>query len=733
MKNIILIIIFLCGNNLYSQSLSVFEADTTSYPTIKAKFFAIDAAGKQITNLSVSDFQVTENGQQRTVTTVSCPAPKQPEALSSVLVIDVSGSMKGWNLNMAKEAAKAWLEYLPLGKSECAITAFDTKNYLIQDFSTDRNLLNEKVNSLIIGGGTNYDAALFIPEAGGLLVVKAGKNKKVIVFLSDGAPNSEPQISKIISEATANNISIYTVILGMPCPQSMKYVSAQTGGMWFDNIRTVEEAKKVYQMILQIAQNISPCSIEWLSGYTCYANSVDVEVNLLRNNTKSNLWYQPSSKAIAKLEFSPSQIKFFNSIPGKKVTDTITVTARNSDFKVSNITSTNAAYTISPNSFELLEGQSTDLVIGYLPADSGYTYSRFEFDNVQCPIYYYYAGGGFPGKKPTVRTLKLLIPNGGENFVVGSDTLITWEGVPPTEKVTLEYSIDNGANWLKISDTARGLSYNWRVPKTPGNQCLARVTAKTGLNDYDINMVQIPAGTFQMGNTGAYKGTNDEDPPHKVILTRAFLMSQYEITQKQYTEIIGANSCFLKGDNLPIYNVKWYDCIAFCNKLSEIEGFEPCYRDSSGTTICDFNANGYRLPTEAEWEWACRAGTTTDFYTGNLTNSNCNPLDGNLDLAGWYCGNSNQRIQEVGQKTPNSYGLFDMHGNVKEWCWNVFYYYNNPEETDPIGPNLPQAQRVVRGGSYDNGAELCRTSYRYRLNPSNFYFDIGFRIVRNNK
>jgi len=219
----------------YSQSLSLFDVDASNFPTIKGKFFAYDKDGNQITNLSASDFDLKENGVKRNVTMVSCPIPKPPEALSSVLVIDVSGSMSSGsgnvpNIDLAKEAARAWVQGLPLGKSECAITSFDHMNYLVQDFTTDRSKLLAGIDKLQPQGGTDYDMAMLNPMAGGLLITKTGKYKRVIIFLTDGMPNREPQTSKIIQEAKLQNVTIYGVTLGMPCPQSIKEMSNQTGG-----------------------------------------------------------------------------------------------------------------------------------------------------------------------------------------------------------------------------------------------------------------------------------------------------------------------------------------------------------------------------------------------------------------------------------------------------------------------------------------------------------------------
>ncbi|MDQ1265620.1 MAG: hypothetical protein QG635_771 [Bacteroidota bacterium] len=728
MKKITLFLALIFYQTVFSQSLSVFNLDTIGFPHLKAKFFAFDAAGNQITNLSITDFQVLENSEQRKVTYVSCPQPKPPQALSSVLTIDISGSMSGNNLLLAKEAAKAWLDGLPLGKSECAITSFDHSNYLNQDFTTDKNSLLNAVNSLQAKGGTNYDAALIEQTAGSLIITKNSKHKRVVVFLSDGVPNKPPISSDIISEANSQNVTIYSVILGMNCPQSMRDVSEQTGGMWYENVRTVEEARIIYQKILQTAQGGDPCRIEWESLISCLSNSVSVEIKLLLNGTKSNLAYQYPYKSTAKLEYNPPIIRLLNAAPGIKVEKKLTVTARNMPFNVSNITSTNAAFDINPKSFSLKIDQSIELTVMFVPPDSGYTYTKFNFINDVCESKFY-VSGGFPTKVPKIRTLKLIHPNGGETFVVGSDTVITWDGVLPTDKVTLEYSTNNGKNWIFITDTARKLSYKWRVPKTPSKQCLARVTAKSSNIYVYIDMVLIPGGTFFMGNTGTYKGEADETPVHEVTISKDFMMSRTEITQYQYEDVMGKNPSYFKDDNLPVENISWLDAVEFCNKLSQKEGLEPCYSGSGSSISCNWNASGYRLPTEAEWEYACRAGTTTDFYSGNLKNEGFTPLDTNLDLIGWYSGNAVNSTYEVALKGPNAYGLFDMSGNVWEWCWDAYVKYSSASVIDPQTPT--GSYRILRGGSWNYYSQNCRSSSRTSYFPSKPSWHFGLRIVKN--
>ena len=237
------------------------------------------------------------------------------------------------------------------------------------------------------------------------------------------------------------------------------------------------------------------------------------------------------------------------------------------------------------------------------------------------------------------------------------------------------------------------------------------------------NMVRIQGGTFTMGSPASQAGRGNDELPHQVTVS-SFYMGKYEVTQREYLEIMGTNPSNFTGDlNRPVEQVTWFDAVEYCNRLSRKEGLTPAYTiNGSGdnrTVTWNRNANGYRLPTEVEWEYACRAGTTTAYNTGaNIS-----------DSTGWYGANSNNRTQPVGQKPANAWGLHDMHGNVWEWCWDWYGDYSIEAQNNPIGP-VSGYDRVLRGGSWSNSAENTHSSYRYSHYPSSRNSLFGFRVVR---
>ena len=216
--------------------------------------------------------------------------------------------------------------------------------------------------------------------------------------------------------------------------------------------------------------------------------------------------------------------------------------------------------------------------------------------------------------------------------------------------------------------------------------------------------VEIPGGSFQMGSPSDESGRYDSEGPQHGVTVSGFEMLTTEVTQAMWVSVMGSNPSHFKGDNLPVEQVSWNACQDFIKKLNQ--------RDSG---------KNYRLPGEAEWEYACRAGTTTRFYSGNS--------DSDLDRVGWYSGNSDNKTHPVGQKQPNAWGLYDLHGNVWEWCQDWYGYYPSGSVTDPRGPSSG-SYRVYRGGSGRSSAKICRSAYRGYCDPSFRLSYLGFRLLR---
>ena len=242
-----------------------------------------------------------------------------------------------------------------------------------------------------------------------------------------------------------------------------------------------------------------------------------------------------------------------------------------------------------------------------------------------------------------------------------------------------------------------------------------------------INLVRIESGTFIMGSPLSEVSRRTDEIQHQVSV-ESFYMGKYLVTQTEYTNLMGTNPSHFKGENLPVEMVTWLEAIMYCNALSEKEGLTPVYTITDEEIIWNHSANGYRLPTEAEWEYAARAGTTTAFYFGDNINPNLANYDGNYPYNGAPTGLFRTTTTPVGAFPPNAWGLYDMHGNVYEWCWNQYEPYEVDGTSGMNGSMLERA--VMRGGSWYSEARFLRSAFRGRMRHENKHNYIGFRVVR---
>jgi formylglycine-generating enzyme required for sulfatase activity len=257
--------------------------------------------------------------------------------------------------------------------------------------------------------------------------------------------------------------------------------------------------------------------------------------------------------------------------------------------------------------------------------------------------------------------------------------------------------------------------------------------------------VLINSGTFTMGSPTNEIGRDGNEIQHTVTLTRMFAIGKYEVTQGEFEKLMGYNPSFHKpcGPKCPVDHVTWHEAVAFLNALSKNRGLDECFEctGSQKNVLCKvksnysdknyYNCKGYRLPTEAEWEYAYRSGTKTALYNGDIVENKCG-IDVNLEKIAWYCGNSNSNTHQVGQKEANAWGLYDMAGNVWEWVYDFHgdYDTSTSPSVDPVGIN--GSNRVRRGGCYgrDSTAKDCRAAQRSSDTPTNHWPNVGFRFLR---
>jgi len=267
----------------------------------------------------------------------------------------------------------------------------------------------------------------------------------------------------------------------------------------------------------------------------------------------------------------------------------------------------------------------------------------------------------------------------------------------------VEVSAERHESWKEWVDLGAGEDKNLMVRL----ETVPVPSAGTGgsvkiftVNGISFKMVRVTAGEFMMGSPANEPNRDNDETQHRVRISRDFWMGQTEVTQRLWKAVMGSNPSHFSncGDDCPVESVSWNDCQDFIRKLNGM-----------------VSGGNFRLPTEAEWEYACRAGTT-------------GPYAGDLDAIGWYGKNSGGKTHGVGQKKPNAWGLYDMHGNVWEWCQDWYGDYPAGSVTDPSGPSAG-SYRVLRGGGWDRSAGVCRSANRYGDVPGIRYFYYGFRLA----
>jgi formylglycine-generating enzyme required for sulfatase activity len=262
-------------------------------------------------------------------------------------------------------------------------------------------------------------------------------------------------------------------------------------------------------------------------------------------------------------------------------------------------------------------------------------------------------------------------------------------------------------------------TFNFEVVKTDStgsiiskNNSSARYFTEDLGNSVTLEMVEIPGGSFMMGSPESEAQRNSDESPQHQVTVPSFFMGKYQLTQKQYEAIIGVNPSNFKGENRPVEKVSWDDAVKFCQRLSQKTG------------------KNYTLPSEAQWEYACRAGTTTPFYFGESITPDLVNYDGNYPYASAPKGQYRQQTTDVGSFPPNAFGLYDMHGNVWEWCLDDYEdNYNNAPTDSSALINRSADPKLLRGGFWNHDARHCRSAHRYRSAQSARYFYYGFRVV----
>jgi len=483
----IFLLIITLTNFVYSQSVQLFNIDASNYPLIKSNILLLDVNGNVIYSPNKDYFNLFENGFEREVISLECGNIPEKKATSTILSMDLSLSMKGISFNLAIQGANSLIELIN-SKSEVAISGFSDDALLVNDFTSDKNLLLTSLGSMILLGGTNFEKAFLNKDNGAIALAKRAKNQPIIIFLTDGVSTGKYQ--EVIDEAKKINAIVYSIVLFNEVPKFLEEVSNNTGGIIYDNVTTLKQIVNIYQTIYKLSEIENACSIEWFS------NNCDIErtVNYNYSNSNNSSKYKVEENLLSSFYYPNSQFYSFNdtkiNTSGRRIfklearVDTLvidSIVSSNSKFKIVLPTGINYPITI-PKDTEI------SLFIDFEYDEEGFQFSEFTINSNVCQDNTFFASGGKP-EGANESYIDIIEPNGGEIYYRGADSLIKWQANYPDDKLLIEFSSDNGNKWQEVVKQYSGYSYKYKYPFITSNECLIRITKLSDSSAYEYKVI----------------------------------------------------------------------------------------------------------------------------------------------------------------------------------------------------------------------------------------------------
>lgn len=441
---------------VHAQEFKILKVSTTDYPYIKITFVAKSSLGEKIYDAQPADFSVTENRAKADIVNVTNPSQIYTPA-SIVLVLDVSNSMTGLRIALAKRTAKAFIEQIPLDKSEVAVLSFNDKAYVNCDFTQDQDRLMEAIDNVQpTGGGTSYTEAFMNKTTGALSVIRNGINKKCIIFLTDGLSDTNPD--DVIALAKLSNTTVYCVSMELPMPDVLKKIVDGTGGKYFQAKASASQLETIYNTIFLSLEVAKYGTVTWLASNDCKPSR---NVQLLFRKIPVSFDYDVPANKTGLLEADPSLLSFGTAPSGTTKNLSVDLVARNIPLTITNFTfQGNKAFFLGdslPLPVKLKPNQYQNVIVGFKEADEGVVTGKLSISTLECPDRNISLVAGNEEK------LRLICPKGGEKFIVGIDTVVRWEGVKKNTEVAVLYRTDSQMPW-KPAGQAAGGTLPWIIP-----------------------------------------------------------------------------------------------------------------------------------------------------------------------------------------------------------------------------------------------------------------------------
>jgi hypothetical protein len=469
-KVLTFLLAFLCGFQLFADTYHLESVTPLPYPQMKVSFFPVASDGK-ILSPTIGNFSASIDGKPLTIASLNCPT-KNSIQLSLSIVVDVSGSMSSGapNMLLAKNIATKLLENIDKN-SEIAVTAFDDNAMIIHPLSTNLQGVQQSIELLKPSGGTNYQAAFFDSFSGAFEVLKSATHKKVVVFITDGYGSL--QENEVITKAKQESITIVCISVGMKIPETLKKISINSGGRWFESIKSIDQSTVAAAISAYQFSNNTPCSFVVNFEGDCSPTAL-LEVRA-SDGSVTNLPFDVPIQFRTGIEIVQPHIDF----PNTENSNTQFIQIQNGvkPTTIPSITSKRAtpAFQIDKSLFplQLLPNELKKIPITYSKTD-GKSYERYTIASTNCSEKTVVVSAGTG--KITTSAIQVVFPNGSERFLVSSDTLCKWDGISPDQKVNVDISLDKGKSWQSLAKNVSGNSLHSSLSNQPSTQALLRVS-----------------------------------------------------------------------------------------------------------------------------------------------------------------------------------------------------------------------------------------------------------------
>lgn len=482
----LLLLILSLSLNLQSNSIQIFNIDPSDYPVIKGNLLILDADGNIVFNPTKDNLRIVENNQDLNILSLECQFIPKGKPVSTILSIDLSQSMLGLPFSLAKQGAKSLIDIMN-DESETGISGFSDYSILFSDLTSDKTILNNTIDSLVLIGGTNFEDAFLNEQSGALSLAKRAKNNPIIIFLTDGIASG--RFDEVIKQANEIGAVVHSVVLFRDVPNFLEEVSSNTGGMIFDNITTLKEIYSVYQTIYRFAEIDNACEVKWISKNCNIKRKVDYFYNT--GSGSSN--YSVNEEVLSEFEFiSPQFISFQNTQTFDSERKIVEFKAKGDSLLIENITTNNPLFDIIlPENISLPyfipEDSLFTCFVQFNYNENGFHFGEFEIKSNVCNNNKFFASGGNP-EGAADSYIDIIEPNGGEIYLRGADTLIRWQANYEKDKLLLEFSQDNGKNWQQIINNYSGYELKHKYPLISSDDCLIRITKLSDSSGYEYKI-----------------------------------------------------------------------------------------------------------------------------------------------------------------------------------------------------------------------------------------------------